>query len=89
MRNTIKSSNGGYSVETYIGKKTGKTFGKVYDGDTHLFTGEVRTMADYKEEKEGNECFTKYEVFTTTDGKQFIYWGDWEINADYITPVQA
>lgn len=85
MKNTIKAKNG-YSVTTYIGKKSSKTFAKVYVGEKLLYTAIVRSMTDYKDEKENNECFIKYEVFTA-NGKQFIYWGDWESNADYITTV--
>lgn len=86
MKNTIKAKDG-YKVECYKGKKTGKMFGRVFDGEHQLFIGECRTLDDYNDEKEQNECFIKYEVFTTIDGKQFIYWGDDETQADYITKV--
>ena len=87
LKDTIKSRNGGYSVETYVGKKTGKTFCKVYDGENHLFTAQARTWEHYNDERKGNDCFVKYEIFSTKDGKQFIYWGDTEIYADYVTEV--
>lgn len=80
MRNTIKSTKG-YYIETYCGRCT------IYEGDQPIFRAFLRSYDDYLAEKRGNECFVQYEVFTTNDGQQFIYWVDWELNADYITRV--
>ena len=80
MRNTIKSQVG-YYLETYHGRCT------IYEGKRPIFQALLRTYNDYLCEKQGNECFVQYEVFTTNDGQQYIYWVDWEIDADYITKV--
>ena len=90
MRNTIKAKHG-YSVKYFERKNAIAThwtrFGKVYDGDELIMTAAVRSYEDYLDEKEQNECFVQYEVFTTEKGNQFIYWGDTEFGFDYITKV--
>ena len=87
MRNTITSKQGGYVVKEFIGKASGRHLARVSENNVKLMLAEVRTMKDYQEEKIENECFIKYEVFTDTNGIQWIYWGDTEINADYLTRV--
>lgn len=83
MRNTIKAKNG-YTVKNLKNNRAA-----VYDGDKKLFVGELRTMADYTDEyvNGNNECAVKYEVFTTVDNKQYVYWADSETTQDFLTLV--
>lgn len=90
MKDTIKSTNGGYSIR-YC-KKYGddkNTYAKVYDGMQLLFIAQMRSKNDYLEEKQFNECFEFFEKFTTRKGNEFIYWHDYEINQDYLTKVNV
>lgn len=87
MRNTIKPIHGGFSVKRRTRKSTGETVTIVFDGDTPLFLAELVDWEFYLEEKEGNECFSFCEVFTTLKGNQFIYFRDEEIDVDYIVKV--
>ncbi len=59
----------------------------IYDGEEPIFNAYVRTMEDYKDEKRQNECFIFHEQFTTIKGNRFIYWGDTETGADYLTKI--
>ena len=90
MKNTIKAKTG-YSVHILVNKKTKKPNGfcYLYDGEKELFRAELRSYADYLDEKEQNECFCKCEVFTTIKGNQYIYWIDTETQEDYLTKVCA
>ena len=90
MKDTIKAKIG-YSVgyafrKGPIGEQEIK-IAKVYDGEKLMFKAEVRTMEDYKDEKRQNECFIFFEEFTTIKGNRFIYWGDTETGADYLTKI--
>lgn len=87
MRNTI-TAKVGYRVKK---SKANEKLRAVYDGENLLFVGELRSMEDYIDEyKNGNnECAVKYEVFTTINGNQFIYWGCTETGEDFITKVEA
>ena len=87
MRNTIKAKVG-YRVRK---SKANENLRAVYDGEDLLFVAELRSMDDYIDEYKngGNECAVKYEVFTTVNGNQFIYWGCTETNEDFITKVEA
>ena len=91
MKDTIKSKYG-YSVryamqKCAIASHTNK-IAIVYEGGREILKAELRTWQDYTEEKEGNECFCFYEKFTTEKGNEFIYWGDTEIGADYLTKIE-
>ena len=90
MKDTIKAKVG-YSVK-YIFRKCSiaehtTKYAKVYDGEKLMFVAEVITMEDYKDEKKQNECFIFFEEFTTIKGNRFIYWGDTETGADYLTKI--
>ena len=88
MKDTIQSTNGGYSIR--YAKKTNdnkNTYAKVYDGMQLLFIAKMRTKEDYEDEKRQNECFVFFEKFTTRRGNEFIYWHDYEINQDYLTKI--
>ena len=88
-RNTIKAvSPEGYNVVKVKNIITNETGYRIDDGVEPLFVATLRSYEDYKEEKEGNECFMDCEVFTDKNGIQYIYWRDNEINADYITKVK-
>lgn len=80
MRDTIKPAKG-YSMDIH------NCICTILDGDNVILKALLRSYNDYLAEKRGNECFVQYEVFTTNDGQQFIYWVDWELDADYITRV--
>ncbi|MBQ7340372.1 MAG: hypothetical protein IJW43_05930 [Clostridia bacterium] len=90
MKDTIKAKIG-YRVK--YGKLKNKSiygFDKiamVLNGEEILFNAYVRTMEDYKDEKRQNECFIFFEEFTTIKGNRFIYWGDTETGADYLTKI--
>ena len=90
MKDTIKAKEG-YSVSYYSRKNCIAThwtkMAEIYDGKNFIMRAEVKTYEEYLDEKENNECFRQHEVFTTVKGNQFIYWGDTEINCDYITKV--
>jgi hypothetical protein len=87
MKNTIQAKVG-YRIKRIKNKENYRV---ILDGDEVLFIAEVKSMEDYIDEcKSGNnECAEEYEVFTTIKGNQFIYWGDYEINADYITKISV
>ena len=88
-RNTIKAvSPEGYNVVKVKNIITNETGYRIDDGVGPLFVATLRSYEDYKEEKEGNECFMDCEVFTDKNGIQYIYWRDNEIDADYITKVK-
>jgi len=95
MKDTIKAKIG-YTVQYGVKKGfratttnvTTKIYGTLYDGENQLMTAEMRTLKDYKEESKDNECFCFMEKFTTTKGKEFIYWRDEEINKDYLTKLK-
>lgn len=89
MRNTIQSKLG-YKVRYFdCSLNDNGDNVLVMEGIHTLFTAKERTMDDYIDEcKNGNnECAVKYEVFTTVEGNQFIYWGDTETCEDFITKV--
>ncbi len=86
MKDTVRAKDG-YRVKPVINAGTPAWMYRVYDGARPLFVAEKRSCADYREEKGGNECFRRCEVFTTVKGNQFIYWRDEETDADYITKV--
>lgn len=87
MKDTIKADNG-YKVKYLQNKKTKERtgFANVYDGEKYLFTAEIRSFADYKDEvlQGNNEMAVLYEVFTTTKGNQFLYWRDIETDEDFL-----
>lgn len=91
MKDTIKADNG-YIVKYLQNKKTKERtgFANVYDGEKHLFTAEMRTYEDYKDEvlQGNNECAGIMEIFTTKKGNQFIYWVDYETNEDFLTKIE-
>lgn len=86
MKDTIKA-NDFYHVHNRVNVK-GLPVAEVFDGDKFLFEAERKFYSDYKDEKDGNECFVFHEVFTTRKGNQFIYWGDTELDADYISLIE-
>lgn len=90
MKDTIKAKIG-YRVK-YAKLKNKSIYGfnkvaMILDGEEILLTAYVRTMEDYKDAKHQNECFIFHEQFTTTKGNTFIYWGDTETGADYLTKI--
>lgn len=88
-RNTIKAvSPEGYNVVKVRNIITDEIGYRIDDGVQPLFVATLRSYEDYKDEKENNECFMDYEVFTDRNGVQYIYWRDNEIDADYITKVK-
>lgn len=86
MKDTIKAKDA-YHVIKVENLITGESGYRIDDGCNALFVAKMRSFADYIDEKQQNECFAFCEVFTTADGKQFIYWQDTEIDADYITEI--
>ena len=62
----------------------------VKDGTDLVIAAELRSYDDYVDEvvNGGNECAVKFGVFTDLKGKQYIYWGDDETFADYLTEVK-
>lgn len=88
MKDTIKAKDA-YRVKKVKNIITGEEGYRIDDGNNPLFVAQMRSYADYEDEKRQNECFCFCEVFTTAKGNQFIYWRDEEIDADYITKVPA
>lgn len=86
MRDTIKATQGGYTVSE---SKSTPNRRYVKDGNTLLIVAELRTLKDYLDEREQNEMFIKFAVFTTIKGNQYIYWGDLETGEDFITKVRS
>ena len=86
MRNTIKAKVG-YEVRHL---KSNPDTIRVYDGDECLFQGTLRTYEDYVDECKngGDETAVQYEVFTTVEGNQFVYWRCEEYNEDYLTKIK-
>ncbi len=91
MKDTIKAKCG-YKVKYIQYKETKEQtgFANVYDGEKRLFTAEIRSYEDYKDEvlQENNECAGLMEIFTTEKGNQFIYWADFETNEDFLTKIE-
>lgn len=88
MKDTIKAKDA-YHVVKVKNLITGESGYRIDDGYNTLFVAKMRSFADYVDEKYQNECFDFCEVFTTAEGKQFVYWRDTEIDADYITEIPA
>lgn len=88
MKDTIKSTNGGYRVVKVKNIITNETAYRIDDGKQPLFVAEKRSFEDYEDEHEENEMFVFCEVFTTQKGNQYIYWRDEEIDVDYITEIR-
>lgn len=59
----------------------------VADGEKLLFSATKTDYETYMYNRDCNECFVKYEVFTTIRGKQLIYWSDLETDEDFITEI--
>lgn len=88
MKDTIKAKYG-YTVTKVINIMTGETAYMIRDGNKDLFVAHKVSEEDYKAEKEQNEEFYFCEKFTTTEGGQYIYWRDNELDEDYITQITS
>ena len=87
MKDTIKSTNGGYSVRYGERKTTKEKVVMLYDGMERIMVAKLRSIEDYNEEEQYNECFMFFEKFTTRQGNEFIYWTDTETGEDYLTKI--
>lgn len=89
MKDTIKAQLGGYKVVPVVNAITGEKGVRIDDGHQPLFAAKLTDMDEYLSNQTGNDCFNFCEVFSTVDGKQYIYWRDEEANEDFITPVST
>lgn len=92
MKNTIESEKG-YRAFRLVEVDTDginlkySGFMKLFSGGALIMVAEERTIEEFAKEKQCNECFAFFEIFTTMRGNQFIYWGDTECGKDYLTRI--
>ena len=90
MKDTIKAKDG-----YWIGKNDmlrynhGENARVLLDGMEVVMLCEIKSLQEYQDNKDGNECFREREVFTTRNGKQYIYWRDEELDENYITLIAS
>lgn len=88
LRDTIKAKDG-YRVRRVIHVITGEEAWRVDDGDHPVMLVQKRSWEEYLDERENNEEFYIFEIFTTVKGNQYIYWTDsmGDPEGDFITLV--
>ena len=88
MRDTIKAKERYWIGSNQMIKyEYGNDARALLDGQNVVMICIKQPLEVYEYNRRENECFEKCEVFTTDNGKQYIYWRDNELDEDYITLI--